>query len=214
MPAIRAERAESGGDHLMDPIMYTFTQRVVNPLAIDPTLVVIEDLAHQLACINRFCGATKEPISVAQHSVYVSWLSTGARKRQALVHDGGEAYLGDMTKWLKHSPACAGYRLAETAAQKIVYGVFDCPAETDPEVETADRLMVRYEGMQGYNRDWVVGHPAYAPLTAAEVALIDSFCPWQFWSWRFAERMFLQEYERLVGRERAGTLAEAGHGAC
>jgi len=71
------------------------------------TFIAIEDAANQLAKINRFLGATREPYSVAQHSVWVS-----KRIREAghgptvqmagLIHDVPEFILGDMARPVQH----------------------------------------------------------------------------------------------------------------
>jgi hypothetical protein len=73
-----------------------------------PTLEMINprDIAHHLALINRFNGATETPYSVAQHSVLVADLLF-AKKQPAhvclwgLLHDAHEAYLGDVTTPVK-----------------------------------------------------------------------------------------------------------------
>src|SRR5580765_2644929 len=90
-------------DSPMKPLILTFSGKHVNPLNLRPEDIDIVDIAHALACCNRFAGHCRRPINVAQHSVYVSRLcdDTGF-ERQALLHDASEAYLGDITKWLKH----------------------------------------------------------------------------------------------------------------
>jgi 5'-deoxynucleotidase YfbR-like HD superfamily hydrolase len=59
------------------------------------------DIAHALARIPRFNGHTIEPWSVADHSRLVARLlpdDVGPTLRlAALLHDGHEAYLGDIT---------------------------------------------------------------------------------------------------------------------
>jgi len=66
--------------------------------------ICIEDIAHHLARIGRFNGATDRFYSVAEHSVYCSRIVTGGRARQfqALMHDATEAYVGDCVSPLKH----------------------------------------------------------------------------------------------------------------
>ncbi len=50
----------------------TYTGRMVSLLDPKPEDICIEDVAHHLAIVNRFGGATREPYSVAQHAVLVS----------------------------------------------------------------------------------------------------------------------------------------------
>lgn len=186
----------------------TFSGRLVDPLALRREDVVVDDVAHALAQINRFNGHTKFPISVAQHSVYVSRVAEAFRRSAGtavgarevalagLIHDAAEAYLGDVTKWLKDSPAFAEYRAAETRAQSLVYAVFGVTFQ--PEVEAADRLMVRYEGWIGYGPDWFVaqphGHPNYPPISHSDRVLVE---PWEPWDWPRAEREFLSRFAEL-----------------
>lgn len=191
----------------MDPVIYTFTGRKLNPLSVEPANVVIEDVAHALALCNRFAGHTREPISVAQHSVYAAELLRGTPDAlPALLHDAAEAYLGDVTKWLKGTPEMAEYRAAEERVQAAVYRRFDLPLDDAFAVYEADRFLVRYEGLKGFGPNWrVLGmNPAagslYADLTPAEVAEGDAmFGGWAFWDWREAEQRFLATFRHLTG---------------
>ncbi|MBO9647388.1 MAG: hypothetical protein J7605_02675 [Variovorax sp.] len=70
--------------------------------------VRIEDIAHQLAQINRFCGATKRPYSVAEHSLLVSEFvqrdGRGATVQlAALLHDAHEIYTNDVSSPAKQA---------------------------------------------------------------------------------------------------------------
>lgn len=176
------------------PVIRTYTGKLVNPLDLRPEDIDINDIAHALALCNRFAGHTKFPISVAQHSVYVSKLCPQHRLA-ALLHDASEAYLGDVTKWLKRSDSMAGYREAEDRAQSVICGVFGLPLELPHEVELADRLMVHYEGKQGFGNDFLIDHPNYPPLTLTDTHRIG---PWYAWSWRDAEYIFMETFELCV----------------
>jgi hypothetical protein len=170
-------------------MMHLFSGNIINPFDIRPEDIHIEDIAHALSLMNRFAGHTKRPISVAQHSVYVSGLVDGTgHELQALVHDGSEAYIADLVKWVKETEPLAGYRELEEKVQRAVYMRFNCPLEMAPEVELADRIMVRWEGMQGYGEHFAIPHPNYPPLTEAE---IKSIGPWSFWSWQQSKEAFL-----------------------
>lgn len=78
---------------------------LMRPDRLHPEDIRIEDIAHNLARINRFCGALQ--YSVAEHSVLASdmvWRlyskddkeKLSALRLQALLHDAHEAYLGDI----------------------------------------------------------------------------------------------------------------------
>jgi hypothetical protein len=184
----------------MEPWIQTFTGKRLNPLKLRSKDIEIEDIAHALACVNRFAGHAIVPISVAQHSVMVSRLAFEATNSdkialQGLLHDGSEAYLGDMTKWLKMSPEMKAYRDAEAWAQEVIFDTFDCPLDLHPEVESADRFMVRYEAEKAFGGDFAFPHPDYLPPTKEEKRLMVG---WQPWSWRRAEEIFLAEYRTLT----------------
>lgn len=178
----------------------TYTGRTVNPLDVKLHDICIEDIAHSLACINRFNGHLSRPVSVAQHSVYVSRLAeelysseyTEVSKMialQGLLHDGSEAYLGDMTKWLKNTDEMKSYRDAEDRCQDTIYAKFGCFLKMYKEVELADRIMVRFEGKLIPN--FKIDHPNYPELTADELSLIGKWSPW---SWKQAEEAFLVRF--------------------
>lgn len=184
----------------MAPRMTTFTGRVVNPLDLKPNDIVILDIAHHTATLNRFLGALKRPVSIAQHQVYVSRLLDGTGwEREGLFHDAIEAYLGDMLKWLKCEPEMKAYRDAEERGWLVACDALNlnpdgCP-ERCPEVEWADRLMVRYEAFREANNSDMFERPNYPKPSEDEIKKVGKWAPW---SWRAAERGFL-DHARLLG---------------
>ena len=190
------------------PMITTYTGRTVNPLALTAENVDVRDVAHALALCNRFAGHTRKPISVAQHSCYAAALVPPNVMLRALLHDAAEAYLGDVTKWLKAQPEMKSYREAEERTQAAVYRRFGLPPvhpDHDLEILKADRLLVRYEGLKGFGRGWSVANlnprarPHYPDLTSEEVAGLDELHGgWEFWSWRRAELEFMTTFGRAV----------------
>ncbi len=185
-------------------MIYTFTGRNVSPINLNPEDIDIRDIAHALACCNRFAGHAKFPISVAQHSVYASYLCVGTGSElQALLHDGSEAYMQDITKWVKQLPIMAGYREAEARAQKVIYRVFGCPEEDTDPVKAADNLLVRYELMKGFGKDFTVGgvkadrHKDYPAITDHELKQMEKWYA-EEWTWRMAEHRFLSRFKELT----------------
>jgi hypothetical protein len=174
--------------------MMTFTRKIVNPLDLRVEDIDIKDIAHHLALANRFAGATDFPIPVAQHCVHVSRLCEpyGVEAAfQGLFHDAAEAYLGDMTKWLKKDPSMEAYRKAEAAAQRVIYTAFGLPEKDLPCVKEADDLMVRFEAEVGFDGDFHFDDTErYPPVSAEENERV---CPWTKVSWQKAEEMFLQQ---------------------
>lgn len=80
----------------------TYSGENVSLIDPDPKTINMVDIAWHLAHINRFNGATRQPISVARHSIAVCMFmreSQRAHEKLAfggLMHDAHEAYLGDM----------------------------------------------------------------------------------------------------------------------
>jgi hypothetical protein len=68
-----------------------------------PAAMVLADVAHSLAQINRFTGHARRPYSVAEHSLLVLDIvehlfapASVHLRLAALMHDAHEAYTGDM----------------------------------------------------------------------------------------------------------------------
>lgn len=98
----------------MSAWMQTYPGRVVfEPLNPRHDQLAIEDIAHALGMICRFGGHTVDYYSVAEHSVHVSHVCDPQEALAGLLHDAAEAYLGDMIRPMKHTPAMAHYREAE-----------------------------------------------------------------------------------------------------
>lgn len=174
--------------------MRTFTGKELNLFRLTLDDICIEDIAHSLACINRFNGHVSEPINVAQHSCYVAKLCYGTGfQLQGLLHDAAEAYIGDVTKWLKQTPMMAEFRLLEQIIQSKIFRKFGCPAEMQEPVSYADRVMVRFEGVKGFGSDFWINHPDYPKLTDEEIKLVGR---WYHWTWQESEDIFLAHFRK------------------
>ena len=191
----------------MTPTIRTFTGKIVNPLSLNPVDIDIEDIAHHLACYNRFNGALVCPVNVACHSMLVArivgyFVDDPAVEMQALLHDASEAYLGDVTKWLKASPAMAGYRIAEQDAQNIIMDNFRLPRILHPSIDEADRIAVTFEGQMGFQDPNWPGLTKYPRLTNDEMMAIDGwYC---FHEWQRSKDLFLEAYYNLEKRINSG----------
>jgi hypothetical protein len=184
----------------------TFTGRKFYPLDPRPEDVCIEDIAHALACQNRFAGHTSSPYSVAEHSVrcarYVRARygasypgerparSEMAEVLAALLHDASEAYLVDVPRPVKHSPLLRGYRDAEQTMQSMLNLWAGLPADSDrwALVKEADEVLLATEVrdlMAPPPQPWALSH---APLPTVIVP----------WGWRTAEVRFLALYAELT----------------
>ena len=76
----------------------THSGRKLDFLALRPSMIDLQDIAHGLSHACRFAGQCSSFYSVAQHAVAVSYLCPTL---EALHHDSTEAYMGDMTRPLK-----------------------------------------------------------------------------------------------------------------
>lgn len=88
--------------------MTTRSGREFNLLEPLPTMVCIEDIAYHTARINRWCGAARRTVCVAEHALLVVEIlerDFGVRDpmvlRAGLHHDSEEAYTGDLTGPMK-----------------------------------------------------------------------------------------------------------------
>ena len=183
----------------MTPHIMTFTGKLVNPLDVKTEELDIVDIAHALSNINRFNGHVRLPINVAQHSVFVAQLVSKPHRKQALLHDASEAYLGDITKWLKAAPEFAAYREAEDRLQRLIFRTFGCAEELASEVEDADVLMVRHEAEQGFGNLWRPPSDKYGLVTELERKRIGFWTPWGHSS---SEARFLMRWTTLTREQR------------
>lgn len=80
----------------------TYTGRIIDLTDPKPEDIDPEDICWQLSIVTRWAGATRVPITVAEHSVLVARsFSDPHDKLAALTHDASEAYLNDLCRPLK-----------------------------------------------------------------------------------------------------------------
>lgn len=84
----------------------TYTGKMFDPLAPEPALIDIRDIAHALSLLCRANGHFPTFYSVAQHSLACcrEAMERGLSKRiqlACLLHDASEAYLSDVTRPVK-----------------------------------------------------------------------------------------------------------------
>lgn len=193
-----AQSVSSAAPQLCDSPAYvtTFTGRQFFPMAPRFEDIVIEDVAHQLSCMNRWLGATREPYSIAQHSVHVAQLVPIEHALWGLLHDASEAYLIDIPTHIKRLPQMAAYRAAEQHLQRIIYQRFGLAGPEPESVKVADQQLAVAEA-----QDLLVKIPLYWPeairrRTAARTQF--TITPW---SARQAERAFLEQFTAFAKLE-------------
>ena len=107
------------------------------------TDIHISDISHALSNIGRYTGHTSSFYSVAQHSVWVSYLVPPEHALCALLHDASEAYLADIPRPMK--PHFPRYEAWELELENVVAVRFGLPFPHPPSVKAADTFMLRHE---------------------------------------------------------------------
>ncbi len=120
------------------PWMQTFTGRQFFLGDPRPEDVFLTDIAHHLANICRYNGATGDFYSVAQHSLLLSYYAEATGQSNmtqvlALMHDAAEAYFGDHVVALKS--ICPELRAIEAPIWAAVEKRFDLDVATLKERE-------------------------------------------------------------------------------
>lgn len=151
--------------------------------------VCIMDIAHHLAGINRFSGATTVPYSVAQHCVHVSYLVPQGYELAGLLHDAAEAYLGDMVKPLK---LFLGEEISalESNVMNVIAEKFGVDfGDYDP-IKRADLVALATE-----KRDLM-------PFSTEDWSYLDGInpdsSPIKPWSHQWAKQAFLNRFDALM----------------
>lgn len=130
----------------------TFTGGRFYPFDPSPDEVRLEDIAGGLAHTCRFGGHCRHFYSVALHSLHVgSELSNHGPRMElyGLLHDAGEAYLGDIPRPIKAE--FDGIERAESRVLAAVWDALEIPPPTDEEwrmVMEADDRLLAYEAEQ------------------------------------------------------------------
>lgn len=179
----------------------TYTGKRVDVLDISLADFDIRDIAHSLACINRFTGHTREPYSVAQHSVLVADYvrDAGADSETvlaALMHDAPEAYINDLARPIKHAAGMSGYREIERRIEFRLAERFGLVYPLPDIVKRADEVLLVTEV-----RDLLPGplHPDWPAELRPDVHEVLPG-PIVAWNWRAAEAEFLARWFVLMGQ--------------
>ena len=147
------ERKPSWHSSLVEdsPFIQTVSGRRVNPFALGPSDIYIEDIAQALANQCRFGGHCRRFYSVAQHSCLVADLMREQGEDTtavlwALLHDAPEAYLSDLPHPLKHfSEFGRLYSEAEDKLQQAISEHFGLPTNAPANLRDADRALLAAE---------------------------------------------------------------------
>lgn len=156
--------------------------------------VHIQDIAHALSQICRFTGHTSRFYSVAEHSVRVSWLVEPRHALWGLLHDAAEAYIGDVSRPLKHAAGMEGYGTIEVDVERAVrdaFGVVLTPT-MNADVKRADLQMLCVEARQ------LLGISDFKEAGWAYWTEPDPSLSVQGWSPQVARSRFLSRFMELA----------------
>lgn len=180
------------------PWLWTHSGARFWPLSPRAEDIRLADLAHSLSCINRFGGHSREPYSVAQHSVLVSELCHPRDAWQGLFHDAAEAYVNDLPSPIKHLAALQGYRDIEAGVNRALSYKYKLCWVLPVSVKHADGLVCEAEMrdlLPGYLN--TIREPDGIILPCPELDSIPEIRPWP---WFYAKEMWLRRYYELGGQ--------------
>ena len=167
----------------------TYTGLQFHILEPHPEEVNITDIAHALSMQCRFTGHTRFYYSVAQHSYLASFLVPPQFQLEALLHDASEAYIGDMSRPLKHFSECGRlYLEIEAKIEAVIKKKFGLPPTMSPEVKEADNSLL-------YAEKNALMEPCDWTHTWGKYEEIDATI--QPWEPQYAETQFLRRYRQL-----------------
>ncbi|USN14303.1 hypothetical protein KABACHOK_04900 [Brevundimonas phage vB_BpoS-Kabachok] len=113
------------------------------------TPLSIEDIAAGLSRLCRFTGQLGDHVpydaiyTIAQHSVLASENCEPGHELAALLHDGAESVIGDMSSPLKQLLPC--YKTVEARVENCIFTTFGVPTTLSPEVKAIDLVMLATE---------------------------------------------------------------------
>jgi len=120
----------------------------INVFEPTPDMISIEDIAHALSFMPRFGGHLDKFYSVAQHSVYCSFMVESIEdKKAALLHDASEAYMMDIPSPIKAK--LPTYKHYENGLMEVIAKKFDFQYPLSKEVKRTDgeALLLEWENL-------------------------------------------------------------------
>jgi 5'-deoxynucleotidase YfbR-like HD superfamily hydrolase len=140
------------------PVIETYTGGRFRPFDPRPADVCLLDIAAGLAHTCRFGGHCRQFYSVAGHSLHVSHEFDDPRLQVlALLHDAGEAYVGDIPR-----PVKAELDRMERAEATIRDAVWTALGVAPPTAEEWERVMAADDRLLAYEADRLLADGSWA----------------------------------------------------
>lgn len=121
----------------------TYSGKKFYPLSPRVEDVDITDIAHSLSLKCRFAGHCKTFYSVAEHSVWVSYLLPDNLKMAGLLHDAAEAYYADIPRPIKRANPL--FSEIEDGIMRVIAEKYTIDWPMDEQVKHADNIMLATE---------------------------------------------------------------------
>lgn len=188
----------------------------------------LNDIAHQLAMLNRFHGATSRPYSVAEHSLLVSYIAAcndepAEVQLAALLHDAHEAFTNDLASPAKHGVNTAGrygaaqawrnFELDHSTTVRARFGLLDIFTQHGAAIKRYDLIALATERRDltawdaNKHTPWVVLRDGQIDaINPMPISLLDDLSTQADWShWR---DMFIATFHYLTASIRQNELDE------
>lgn len=187
----------------------------------------LNDIAHQLAMLNRFHGATSRPYSVAEHSLLVSYIAAyndepADVQLAALLHDAHEAFTNDLASPAKHGVNTAGrygaaqawrnFELDHSTTVRARFGLLDIFTQHGAAIKRYD--LTAWDANK--HTRWVVLRDGQIDaINPLQISLLDDLSARADWShWRdmfiatFHSLTALMPKNELAGRDELSKTAQ------
>lgn len=125
----------------LEPWIETFTGLHFEFLDPKDEQIHIRDIAHSLAFTCRYTGHSSRFYSVAEHSLFVSYLA--ADPLAGLLHDASEAYITDIASPIK--PHLANYKELEDMIMGRIANKFGFKYPLDGDIKDCDATQLKTE---------------------------------------------------------------------
>lgn len=147
----------------------------------------LEDIAHGLAHVCRYAGQCSGFYSVAEHSLLVCD-TVPEFQLEALMHDAAEAFLGDVTRPLKH--LLPEYKTIEANVQSAIFDRLGIDSTRMSYLKSTDLSVLAAEQAQIM--------PAGTNAWAASASIVPANITVRFLAPHIAKQSFLDRYYQLT----------------